>query len=83
MNSDTIGMIGVAMVVFAYFLLQIEKVTIHHIAYSILNIFGSSLILVSLFVNFNLASVVIEGFWVLISLIGVVRFLKTKFKKTV
>jgi hypothetical protein len=78
MIYDAVGLIGVSLVVIAYFLLQIEKVSIYDISYSILNIFGSTLILVSLCINFNLASAVIEGFWVLISFIGVVKYLKNK-----
>jgi predicted tellurium resistance membrane protein TerC len=71
---DIVGIIGVSLVVFAYFLIQTEKVTVKEAKYSLLNMIGSSLIIVSLFVNFNLPSLIIESFWVLISLIGIIRY---------
>jgi hypothetical protein len=41
--------------------------------YSLLNLIGASLILVSLYWAWNLPAAVMEGFWALISLYGLVR----------
>jgi len=75
---DIIGIIGVLIIIIAYFFLQIEKLSIDNINFSILNIIGSALILYSLSFNWNLSSVIIEGFWILISFIGVYKHLVKK-----
>ncbi|MEM9724845.1 MAG: hypothetical protein AAF909_05200 [Pseudomonadota bacterium] len=76
MVIDAIGIVGVALVVCAYFLLQTERLTINDLSYSLLNLIGSAMILLTLFYTFNLASFVIEIFWLGISLIGVARHLR-------
>lgn len=75
---DIVGIIGVSIVIYAYFLLQAERITIKELKYSIMNIVGSLMIIVSLIFNFNLSSFIIELFWVLISCFGVVRHIKSK-----
>jgi hypothetical protein len=77
---DLMGIIGVSIIITAYFLLQIGKLYTENILFSILNIIGSTLILYSLYFNWNLASVVIECFWILISLIGVYKYFNKKNK---
>lgn len=71
--TDFIGNIGVAMIVVAYFLLQTGTWGSQSRPYLALNIAGSLLILVSLWFDFNLSSVVIQVFWIAISLMGLVR----------
>jgi hypothetical protein len=74
---DLIGSIGVSIIIVTYFLLQTERIKSENIYYSILNAFGSSLIILSLIFNFNLAALIQEAFWVLISIYGVAKcFLK-------
>jgi hypothetical protein len=74
---DLIGSIGVSIVIITYFLLQTERIKSENIYYSILNAFGSSLIILSLIFNFNLAALIQEAFWVLISIYGIAKcFLK-------
>lgn len=74
---DLIGMIGVGIILIAYLLLQCEKLPSKSYTYTLLNILGSVMILYSLFFEWNLSAVVIEVFWILISLIGLLRlFLK-------
>ncbi|MCW8894284.1 MAG: hypothetical protein OQK48_03445 [Sulfurimonas sp.] len=75
---DTIGIIGVLIVLAAYFMLQSEKIDSKGFLYSFYNLFGSLLILYSLLYNWNLASFVIEFFWIAISLYGLWKW----FKKT-
>lgn len=58
------------MVVLAYYLLQLEKVASSSFAYNILNLLGAIFLLISLCFTFNLASFVIELFWIGASLIG-------------
>lgn len=72
---DTLGVIGVLLVLWYYFLLQIGKCTSDTLGYSVANLLGSGLVLISLCFNWNLASMIIEIFWVLISLYGVIKYL--------
>lgn len=75
---DIIGIIGVAIVVVTYFLLQSEKIDSKSFLYSFLNAFGSLLIMYSLLYNWNLASFIIEIFWILISLYGLKKWYRNK-----
>ena len=75
---DAVGTAGVALVVLAYFLIQVEKLDPKSALFSVLNIAGSALILVSLSHRWNLASVLIELFWIAISFLGLIRALRRK-----
>ncbi len=68
--TDIIGMLGTALVVLAYYLLQLERVHSRSLAYNLMNLVGAICLLVSLCFTFNLASFVIEVFWIGASLIG-------------
>ena len=71
---DGIGMLGTLMVVLAYYLLQLERTDPKGLSYNVINLVGAVLLLVSLCYNFNLASFVIEVFWIGASLIGLFRY---------
>jgi len=71
---DIIGTLGVALILLCYFLIQVGKLTAENLSYSIINMIGASLILFSLYYEFNFASVLIESVWVVISLIGIPRY---------
>ncbi len=71
--ADIIGSAGVFLILLAYFLLQAEKLGSRNPVYSLMNMTGSLLILVSLSFNFNFASVLIETLWALISAYGLWR----------
>lgn len=73
-----IGFIGMLFIVWAYFLLQIEKQTVTSFYYQILNLIGAILLLISLFVHFNLGSFIIEVFWIIITLYGMYKNLRGK-----
>jgi len=74
---DFVGNIGVAMMMLAYLLLQLNKIT-HGLGYSVVNAVGASLVVISLLVNFNLSAFLMEVFWVLISFVGIFRSLRTR-----
>lgn len=76
--SDFIGIIGVSFILTGYFLINTGKVTSKSVAYLTLNFSGAWLILISLFYHWNLASVVIECAWILISLVGFYRLFRSK-----
>ncbi len=75
---DVIGIIGVAIIVVAYLMLQLERLKSTDLAYSVMNALGASLIVASLIVDFNLSALLMEVFWVLISFIGIGRHLRLK-----
>lgn len=75
---DIIGSVGVAIIIFAYVLLQIERLRSDELTYSLLNAVGATLILISLCYSFNFPSFVVEFFWLVISLFGIGKYL---FKK--
>jgi hypothetical protein len=75
---DILGTIGVATIIITYVLLQTGRFKSEALAYSMMNALGAALILVSLWFSPNLPSVVVESFWLLISLYGVGRYVVSK-----
>lgn len=75
---DIVGTIGVALIVVTYAGVQLRKMEVTSLTYSGLNLLGALMILLSLAYNFNLASVVIEVFWIIISLWSIVVWIKTR-----
>ena len=75
---DILGTLGVAVIIVTYVLLQIEKLRSESLLYSLLNAVGASLIIVSLFFNFNFPAFAVEFFWLLISLFGIGKYLLRK-----
>ena len=80
--ADVTGMLGAALIVIAYFLLQTERLAADTLAFSVVNGLGAAGILVSLAYDFNLSAFAIEAFWLAISLYGVVRVLKQRGKES-
>jgi len=73
---DVAGNIGVAFILITYLLLQLGKIRSEALIYSVCNAIGAGLVLLSLYYEFNLSAFIIEGFWVLISLIGIWKALR-------
>ena len=79
---DFIGNIGVVVLMIAYLMLQLNKLRSDGLAYSLLNAIGASLVIVSLLFDFNLSALLMEVFWVLISLVGIYRHFRLKALRT-
>ena len=75
---DFVGNVGVVVLMVTYLLLQLNRLRSDDLAYSLLNAIGASFIVLSLLVNFNLSALLMEVFWVLISLLGVYRHFRVK-----
>lgn len=75
---DIAGLTGVVLIIVAYLLLQIGKLPSTAPSYSLLNALGALLVMVSLFFDFNLSAFLMEAFWFLISLFGLLRPLFAK-----
>ena len=78
---DIIGTLGVAIIILTYVLLQIERIRSTQLIYSLLNAIGASLILVSLYFDYNFPSVVVEFFWLVISLFGIGKYVARRLAK--
>ena len=71
---DFAGNIGVALMVLGYLLLQAEKIRSRDLSYSLMNGAGALLVVISLLYRFNLSAFLVESFWFLISVYGLIRF---------
>jgi hypothetical protein len=75
---DAVGMVGVGLIMLMYILLQTGRTGADRPSFSAGNAAGAAMILYSLAFDFNLAAVVVEGFWLLISLYGMWRSLRLR-----
>lgn len=75
---DLVGNIGVLLMVIAYLLLQLEKLSSSALSYLLLNAVGAMLVMISLMFRFNLSAFLMEAFWLLISLYGLAKPLLTR-----
>lgn len=75
---DILGVGGVIVILIAYLLLQLEKLSVLDWRYSAANALGAILILISLYFSFNLASFIIEIAWLLISIFGLFKALSSR-----
>jgi hypothetical protein len=75
---DFAGFVGVVVIVAAYLLLQLNRLPSTAPSYSLLNAVGAFLVMLSLLFDFNLAAFLMEAFWFLISLFGLLRPLVAK-----
>ena len=73
---DLVGFVGVACIVLAYLLIQIGKLEPETPSYSVLNGVGASLVLISLYYDFNFPSFIVEFFWLVISILGLLRAIR-------
>ncbi len=70
---DLLGNTGVVMVIGTYFALQTGRMSVNDRVYSLLNAMGAVFILMSLMIDFNLSSFIIEIVWLSISIYGLMR----------
>lgn len=71
---DFLGTIGVILIILMYLLLQLNKIKSTSIVYSSLNALGAILIIISLIFEFNLSAFIIESFWLIISIYGIIKY---------
>jgi multidrug transporter EmrE-like cation transporter len=79
---DVIGNLGVVMIVGSYLLVQIRKMSSMELPYAVVNGLGAAFILYSLYFEFNLSAFMVEVFWLLISLVGMVRIYLERSRQT-
>ena len=77
---DIIGYIGVALLIVTYAMLQLDRIDPKGFWYSFNNMVVAMLVTVSLLYTMNKASMVIEVFWFIISVYGLIQYSKRKEK---
>lgn len=77
-HYDILGAVGVFLVVGTYLLVQIGRMDTAEWRFSVANGLGAALILYSLYFEFNFSAFLIEFFWLLISIVGLVRYFKRR-----
>ena len=75
---NTIGILGVFLILLAYLLLEHGTLKSHQKSYLLLNIIGASCILFSLYSNWNLPSFVTQVMWIIIGIYGLYKEHKNK-----
>ncbi|WP_097091603.1 CBU_0592 family membrane protein [Novosphingobium sp. Chol11] len=73
--ANVIGLTGSALMVIAYAYSNVAKI-LNFTLFNLLNLIGSLLLLYSLTVHFNMASLALEVVWALIALIGLAKALR-------
>lgn len=80
---DLIGFSGVALLIVTYAMLQLDRIDPKGFWYSFNNLIVAILVTVSLLYTMNIASMVIEVFWFIISAYGIYAYFKRNKKMTV
>ena len=75
---DWVGLLGTAMILLGFALLQAGKLSGTGLVYQLLNLFGAAGVLVSLLGTFNLSVFLLEAAWIAVSVYGIARSFKAK-----
>lgn len=78
MYNDIIGMIGVGLILLAYFLNTSKLLPKDGKLFYVLNIFGAALACYASFLINYMPFVILEGTWVLVSIYGLMKSMKIK-----
>ncbi len=70
---DVIGLVGVLLYVGAYAGLQMGRLGLADVRYTLLNAVGGLAVIVSLLANFNLAAFVTQVLWLIFTVVGYLR----------
>lgn len=68
---DAIGVAGFGLYVLNYGLLTVQRVQSHQICYFVINALAAAMVLIGLLSAFNLASALIQIFWIVISVVAI------------
>ena len=68
---DAIGVAGFGFYVMNYTLLTFNKLQSKHLTFFVINWLAASMVLIGLMSSFNLASALIQIFWIIISTVGI------------
>ncbi len=76
--SDAVGIVGVFLLLVAYYLLSAGKWSAQTLKYQLFNFFGAGCILFSLFFHWNTSAVIIEIAWMMIGVVGMYRIWRAR-----
>lgn len=79
---DLLGFLGFIFYMAAYALLQLGRISGHSYSYTLINLTAATLVLISLVHQFNLASLLIQLAWIVISILGLARLRWFRCEKT-
>lgn len=79
--SDPVGMVGVVLILIGYFFISTGRWSSDNLPFQWLNFIGAWLILFSLYFHRNWSSVVIEVAWIIISMVGIYRLLRSSIQE--
>lgn len=68
-----LGLIGVVLVLLAYGLVSTGKLKATELRYQLINIVGTAGVLISLMVQWNLSSFILNAAWLVIGIVGIAR----------
>lgn len=75
---EGIGIVGVICFLIAYYLLQSEKIAASDLVYLLLNLIGALLVMISLLWRWNFSAFLLEAAWMLISIYGIVKYMRKR-----
>ena len=70
--ADIVGLVGSALMVIAFAYSNVAR-TMNLMLFNLLNLVGSALLIASLLVHFNIASMLLEVVWLAIAAAGLVK----------
>lgn len=70
---ELIGILGFGIYAVTYFLLTLGRIDSGDVRYYLLNLCAACCVMIGLTAHFNLASAMIQSFWIAMSLVGVAR----------
>jgi hypothetical protein len=76
-NIDWIGFIGVFQILLAYVLNVLGKLKSKDLTFILLNLIGGSMACLASILMDYLPFIILEGVWTIVSLIALIKFLKT------
>ena len=77
-HNDFIGSIGVALILFSYFLNTGKLITVNGKLFYVMNVLGSGLACYASYLIIYYPFVILEGAWLLVSIYGLMRAMKIK-----
>lgn len=78
--ANILGVIGVLLLLLAYFYIQLGKIQALSFTYPLLNLLGSLLIFFSLLYDWNFPAALIETAWAIVSIFGIWKWFHRKKK---
>jgi len=79
--ADGAGLLGAALILLAFALVQAKRLDPHKAAALLLNLAGAGLVMASLVQRFNLAAFLLEAAWALIALWGLARLAAERLRR--